>query len=115
MKMPLSNEWHVYNKTKWVIDIISPALLRLPLPLRPALFHHIRNAFARGSAHMAALAPGTTSGLTATRRSSPAACLSADSLQCANGPVETFAFHPEVRQYILDIHASPFELLQTPR
>ena len=61
---------------------------------------------------MAAFALGPSCGLAATYRSSPTACLSTEAFQCTNSSVKMFAFSLKLRQYILDVHASPFELLQ---
>jgi hypothetical protein len=88
----------------------APAtLFRFALPLCPTLLHHLGNAFAGCRAHVAARTG--SSAVNASYRSATAARSRSRSFQGRNGSIKTIALSLEIIEYVLNIHASPFDML----
>ena len=85
------------------------ALLRLrsPLALGPALLHHLGDTLARGRTHVAAGPLGCST----TYRPSTTAP-GAKSFQRRDGSIKAVALSLKVSQYILNVHASPLEVVK---
>jgi hypothetical protein len=115
--MPLAWEWHFEQMLYDGPDITNYELgLRFPLPLSPALLHHLRNSLSGSSAHMTARMPaatcaGASASTTAAGRTPATARAASRSFQGSDGAIKTLAFLLKVVKYTLNVHASPFGLL----